>query len=264
MEKFYEIECGVLEVVMNELNKVIQELKSKEEIHEFNIILDDMLESIEVSIDAVKGLKINAGMTNLRNSFELIVAYVAIIKNEKLRANYMDVTKNRNIRSFSDEITKIIERDIYEEVYKMLCEFAHPTLLRNYFCENSKTEEGIKVNRNIGMFLLIIIIREYVTYLSVAYDKEEDFTLDSLIFLYFGAFIISLRRANADKELIKKYEILFGTKEQKEMLKAKQDELKNLIEENKEEITRKLEEAMNTNSELKMKLVQYVHEENLQ
>lgn len=114
------------------------------------------------------------------------------------------------------------------------------------------------------MFLLIIIIREYVTYLSVAYDKEEDFTLDSLIFLFFGAFIISLRRANADKELIKKYEILFGTKEQKEMLKAKQDELKNLIEENKEEITRKLEEAMNTNSELKMKLVQYVHEENLQ
>lgn len=123
MEKFYEIESEVLDVVIKELSKVIQDLRDKEELHEFNIILDDMLESIEVSIDAVKDLKINAGMTNLRNSFELNVAYVAIIKNEKLRANYMDVTKNRNIRSFSDEITKIIERDIYEEVYKMLCEF---------------------------------------------------------------------------------------------------------------------------------------------
>ena len=258
IKKLYEIECETFDVVIKELNKAIEKVCDKKENEEFNIILEDMIESVSATEQLIKDYKINAGMTTLRNSFELIVTYIAVIKNEKHRINYWDIKKKRNIKAFSEEISKEISIDIYEETYHFLCEFAHPTILRNYFCDVSKFENGLEINRCIGMFFMIMIVYDYITYLNIFELQDEDLEMNTLLLLMFSAFSYFLGKYKINTDIIKKYEVIFGTEEEKEMLEDKRTELKDFIIENNAEIVKKLTESMNKNRELKLKIIEYV------
>lgn len=258
IKELYEIGRETLNVVIKELRKIMDKVSTKNVNQEFNIILEDMMESISASEQLINDYKINAGMTTLRNSFELIVTYVAVINNEQHRINYMDIKKKRNIKAFSQEISNKISKNIYDETYTFLCEFAHPTILRNYFCDVGKTENGMEINRCLGIFLVIMVVSEYITYLNILGKQEKNFELNSLLFMFFSAFLYSLNKYRIDNGIIQKYQILFGTEEERKKLADKSAEAKNFITENNDEILQKLTENMNSNKELKMKIIEYL------
>lgn len=259
MKDFYEIECKVLDVIESELKQIIEKLKILEGIYEFNIVLDDLLESIEVGIDLVKRDKINTGMTVLRSSYELVVTYVAIIKNSKIREDYLDVNKRRNIKLYSNEVTKCVGMDVYEEVYKMLCEFAHPTLMRSYYCDSNKIKNALNVNRNICLFFMLLTLSEYKRWLGIVLNKQDDFTLDSLMIMFSSSFCVWLKTVDIDERLIRKYNSIFYDKNQKEKLLKNSKELNIFFDENKEVLVKRLQGTFSFNHELKKEIIEYIN-----
>lgn len=113
----------MLEVVLNGLRTTIQLLKSNNEMSEFNVILDDLLENVETLVEVAQEHKINTAMTILRNAFELCVTYVAVIRSENIRNNYLDVTKKRNIKSCADVVSTNIHFDTYNELKNKIIKY---------------------------------------------------------------------------------------------------------------------------------------------
>lgn len=264
MKEFYEIECDILKVFIKKLKENIKEIRHEFENCEYNIMLDDFYQAVTVAVQLAKNKKINVSTTVLRSSFELIFMYLAINKNDKIKEEYMNVTKKRNIKKCIDEISQYIEREseaLYNDIYGMLCEMSHPTLLRNYFCDVSKNKNGLEVNINIILFIITLMISEYISYINIFLNKKSsNLSTDILVLMLLYAFICFLNNQKADPQIIQKYQSLYanGDITKGEYFKSQLLEFQESTLENKDIILKTIEENFEEYNELKLRITNYI------
>jgi len=264
VKDFYEIECDSLKILIKKLKEGIKEIEQEFKKFEYNIMLDDFYQAVTTAVQLAKNKKINVSTTVLRSSFELIFMYLTINKNDKIKEEYMDVTKKRNIKKCIDEISQYIERDsetLYNDIYGTLCEMSHPTLLRNYFCDVSKNKNGLEVNINIILFIIILMISEYISYINIFLNKKSNnVSTDILVFMILNAFICFLNNQKADSQIVQKYQSLYaiGDVKKGEHLKSQLLELQESTLENKDIILETIKENFGEYSELKLVITNYI------
>jgi hypothetical protein len=196
-----ELSIEIAMKLICEINNEINKMEKDDDL----LLLIDMCFSLKTSINLIeKGQYVNS-MIVLRGAYELLMMYIVIKNDIKMRERYLKMDDFIRIKTLKEEASKYMHQDKFyiDKYYEAMSNFVHPTVIRNYLF-NVQTDKNNSF-LILGYLNFISIVNTIYDELSLINNYQNN-EMIKLLMLYFIYITLYISKHSEIIELLKKYE----------------------------------------------------------